>query len=262
VLPGFKVIANGDVYIQGSVTDATIEAGGNIEVEGRITCKTGGYVKAGGNVIAKEIVSAKVEANGHVIVQDVLMQSTVHAGGAVYILSRARGKIVGGEVMARDDIVTPILGNDRGTDTYVGVGIDPVVREHFETLSSEVVELKKKLMDVEKDLTKARNLGLIKKVASLEEEETQLRQQYEQLKEEYEYLLAEIKSLRSGKKIYVKDRVYPKVHATFYDTTFDIDRIYENCVLTCDESRNLRVKPWQDPPPIDIVPSSDKAGEA
>lgn len=263
VLPGFKVIANGDVYIQGSVTDATIEAGGNIEVQGRITCKTGGYVKAGGNVLAKEIVSAKVEANGHVVVEDVLMQSTVHAGGAVYILSRARGRIVGGEVMARDDIVTPILGNDRGTNTHVGVGIDPIVKEHFETLSSEVVELKKKLMDVEKDLTKARNLGLIKKVASLEEEEEQLRKQYQQLKEEYEYLLAEIKSLRSGKKIYIKDRVYPKVHATFYDTTFDIDRIYENCVLTCDESRNLRVKPWQDPPPIDIVPSSSsKAGEA
>ncbi len=261
VLPGFKIIANGDIYISGSIVDATVEAGGNIEVEGRITCKSGGYVKAGGNVIAKEIVSANVEANGHVVVSDVLIQSKVLAGGGVYILSRANGKIVGGEIMARDDIVTPILGNDRGTETYVGVGIDPVVKEHFEHLSSQVVELKKKLMDVQKDLTKARNLGILKRVASLEEEETSLKEEYQKLREEYEYLLREIKNLRSGKRVYVKDRVFPKVNITFYDTTFNIDRIYENCVIRCDESRNLRIEPWQDPPSIDISSLGSQAGE-
>jgi len=252
VLPGFKIEANGDVYIKGSVNDAIIEADGNVEVEGRITGKKSGYVKAGGNVIAKEIVSANVEANGHVIVSDVLIQSKVHAGGGVFILSRANGKIVGGEVMARDDIVTPILGNDRGTETFVGVGIDKVVMEHFNSLSSEVVELKKKLIDVEKDLRKARNLGATKRVASLEDEYEKLMQEYKKLQEEYSYLLSEIKSLRSGKKVYVKDRVYPKVSITFYDTTFYIDRVYESCVLTCSESRNLVIKPWQDPPSVDI----------
>ncbi len=258
VLPGFKIIANGDVYIKGSVNDAIIEAGGSVEVEGRITGKKSGYIKAGGNVIAKEIVSADIEANGHVVVSDVLMQSKVHAGGGVFILSRARGKIVGGEVMARDDIVTPILGNDRGTETHVGVGIDKVVMEHFNAISSEVVELKKKLMDVEKDLRKARNLGAAKRVASLEEEYEKLQEEYRKLQEEYSYLLSEIKSLRSGKKVYVKDRVFPKVSVTFYDTTFYIDRIYENCVLTCNESRNLVVKPWQDPPSVDINPQGEE----
>lgn len=252
VLPGFKVQANGDVYVSGSVVNAVIDAGGNVEVLGRITSGDSGYVKAGGNVIAKEIVSAKVNANGHIVITDVLMHSYVQAGGGVYILSVEKGKIVGGEVIAKEDVVTPLLGNDRGTLTSVGVGIDPVVKEQFEKLSKDVVEIKKKVMDVKKDLVKAKNIGLVRKVSLLEEEFEELKKRYAELKEEYEYLLSEIKKLRTTRKIYVKRIVYPKVNVTFYDVSFYIDRIYEACVLTCNESRSLVVLPWESPPSIDI----------
>ncbi len=253
VLPGFKIIARGDVYIQGSIDDAIVECDGNLKVDGHITHRRNGHVKVGGHLLAGEIIHANVEAGGHVVVGDLLMHSKVRAGGKVYVMSASKGKIVGGEVYAGEDVVSPEIGNDMGTQTTVHVGYDVWVKQRFKELTDEIVTVKRRLIDVERDLKTAIGRGNVKKVQRLMDEKNQLLERWNNLKAEYEEIMGKIRSLRTGSKVYVKFNLYLKTKIVFYDREWIPDRIYSSCVIGMNENEEVEIKPWTQPPELKIT---------
>ena len=129
VLAGFRVRAEGDVVIAGSADNgAHIEAGGNVTVQqGIVGADT--RVQAGGDVVAKFVQEAMVEAAGDVTVGSYIHNAEVQAGGQVRVegAGGSGGGIIGGRAGGVKGIWSRNVGSPHTATTRVYAGIDPAL---------------------------------------------------------------------------------------------------------------------------------------
>lgn len=157
IIAGYRIQAKGDITVEGVVEGATLIAGGQIILKRGIQGMGRGLLQADGNIIAKFIESATVEAGGYVAA-DAILHSNVIAKGDVTVDGR-KGLIVGGNVRSGSSISARELGSTMGTVTVVEVGIDPVVVEEFRSLEKEQTANAEEMEKLMQTLT-----GLAKKV--------------------------------------------------------------------------------------------------
>lgn len=143
VCTNFTVRAKGNIEVAGVVEGAYLEAGGNIIIARGMNGMARGVLKAGGNVIAKFIENAKVNAGGYVSAGSIL-HSEVMAGTEIHVDGK-RGFITGGRVSATNLIHVKTLGSPMGADTIVEVGADPGVKVRIQELQKQLTEDKKNL---------------------------------------------------------------------------------------------------------------------
>ncbi len=140
VLAGFSVKATGDVVVTGIVEGASIQAGGNITFNRGVQGMNKAVIRAGGNIVSKFIESTElVHANGK-IETDSILHSRVSAKGSITAAGK-NGLIVGGEVRSIVLIDAKNIGNEMGTATVVGVGVDPAVKKRVDELKKSLEQL-------------------------------------------------------------------------------------------------------------------------
>ena len=137
VLAGFSVKAKGDVIVQGIVEGATVTAGGNITFNRGVQGMNKAVIRAGGNIVSKFIESAElVEAGGN-IEADSILHSRVVAKGSIKA-SGKKGLIIGGDVKATTLIEAKTIGNEMGTATIIGVGVNPTMKKRMDELKKSL----------------------------------------------------------------------------------------------------------------------------
>lgn len=136
---GFEVRASDDIRVGGGVEDAIVEAGADIYINGGIIGSGGGRVHAGGKITARFFESARVHADGDIIVHDDILRSAVSTHGSL-IVTKGKGRIRGGSVEALKDVEVNEIGSDAGIKTYVSVGMDSKTRK---VLSDSKKQLKR-----------------------------------------------------------------------------------------------------------------------
>ncbi|MEN6413164.1 MAG: FapA family protein [Veillonellales bacterium] len=150
VQEGFTVKAEGDVEIAGTVSGGIVE-GKNVVVRMGIQGMHRGYIKAVENVTAKFIENATVYAGNDVVASDVILHSKINAGQKVVVEGR-RGLIAGGSIIAGDEIRAKIVGTHMATNTELGVGINPLLREEYQVIRKEIKKLEQSLEQTQKAL--------------------------------------------------------------------------------------------------------------
>jgi uncharacterized protein (DUF342 family) len=130
VRAGFKVKADGDIRVLGSVEGAELDAGGSIEISAGIIGQNKGLVKAGKSVKSAFIQDGIVEAGEDVLVSQSIMHSTIRAGKNV-ICQGVKGLIVGGMIQAGEKVAARIVGNSMSTNTIIEVGVLPALRNEL-----------------------------------------------------------------------------------------------------------------------------------
>lgn len=216
VRTGFSVIAKGNINVQGVVEGARLIAGGNIVIQRGIQGMNRGTIQAQGNVIAKFIESATIQANGYVEA-DAIMHSKVTAKTEIHVAGK-KGLIVGGHVRAGSLIQAQTMGSPMGGSTCVEVGTDPAIQDKL----TELKEEKKKLQAEEYQLgqvlevvKKKQQKGILEpsKLASFQstlvryKEVTQRMQEIEKEVAVYEENIGDLE----GAKIKVDKIIYPGV---------------------------------------------------
>ncbi len=137
VLAGFSVKAAGNISVSGIVEGATIIAGGNITFNRGVQGMNKAVIKAGGNIVSKFIESAEHVSAGGSIDTDSILHSKVTAKGHI-IASGKNGLIVGGDVRSITLVEAKSIGNEMGTATVVGVGVDPAAKRRVDELKSDL----------------------------------------------------------------------------------------------------------------------------
>jgi uncharacterized protein (DUF342 family) len=137
VRSGFKVKAEGDIRIIGSVEGAELEAAGSIEISAGIIGQNRGLVKAAKNVKTAFIQDGIVEAGEDVLVSQSIMHSTIRAGKNV-ICQGVKGLIVGGMIQAGEKVAARTIGNSMATNTIVEVGVLPELRNEMLQLRAQL----------------------------------------------------------------------------------------------------------------------------
>lgn len=146
VKDGYKVTAEGDIEIVGTVESAEIVSNGSIKLVRGIQGRGKGRLKAGLDVIARYIENTQVEAENN-IVSEAAMHSTLFAGNKI-ILKGRRGLIVGGKSTAGEEVVAKTIGSQLATYTEIEVGVNPKHKKALQEINLELTNTKKNLTKV------------------------------------------------------------------------------------------------------------------
>lgn len=137
VKSGFKVHADSDIIVEGDVDNAQLIAGGSIVVKLGVVGKDGTKLVAGGDVSAKFIQNAKVEAKKSVIVSDSIINCDILTYDRIEVTGK-NGKIIGGKLTALYEIKSPIVGTQTETITTLTVGRNFAVEEELNKKRGEI----------------------------------------------------------------------------------------------------------------------------
>ncbi|MDD6571027.1 MAG: FapA family protein [Thermoflexaceae bacterium] len=140
VLAGFSVRASGNIEVNGIVEGATVEAGGDLTLIHGVQGMGKAVLKCNGNMVTKFLESARQVVVGGNLETDTILHSKVETRGNINVTGK-NGLIVGGDVRSTVLISAKYIGNEMGTATVVGVGVDPSEKHKLENLKKEITAL-------------------------------------------------------------------------------------------------------------------------
>lgn len=150
VCENFSVKTDGNVFVTGVVEGAVIEAGKDIIIARGMHGQNKGRLKAGGNIVAKFISAAEVEADGFVEAEQIV---NAHVSAGTNVNAEAgKGLITGGKVMAKMVINAKNIGSPMGASTIVEVGSDLNAKKRLAELQKSVGEKSKTIPKLKKSL--------------------------------------------------------------------------------------------------------------
>ena len=215
VQPGFSIKAEGNVEIYGTISGGIVE-GKNIIIKMGVQGMHRGYIKAKGNVVANFIENATVHADLDVMVSDVILNSRVSAGKKILVEGR-RGLIAGGTVMAGEEIRAKVVGTHMATVTALEVGVNPVLREEYQQIRTEIKKVETNLEKTQKALSILKSMEQStmspdkrEMLLKLTKAQFHLVGQGEMMRNRVTVILGEFEGMRDG-RIRVADTIYPGV---------------------------------------------------
>ena len=231
VQSGLTIKAGGSVEVRGPVDHAVITAGTDIILGYGIQGTEKTKLVAKGNIIAKFIQNAYVEAGGSVITEAIL-HSTVTAGDSIKV-ELGKGTIVGGSVAATNLILAKSIGSPMGTVTALQIGVSPNIYKEYKALAEEVKIKKENLNKIDQSirflLAKSRQEALTAQQRNMLQRFDITRQSvaeiYEEVKNRYQKLGEVVGSVKEG-LIKCSGNVYPGVKITFGHLIKYIDEYY------------------------------------
>ncbi len=129
-----------DVYIQGSVEDAKIIAGGTVKIKGSFVGRGDGLVRAGGDVELSVVLNQTIESGGSITVLKECVNAHLIATEDIVGHSAT---IMGGVVAAGNKIEVRILGGELYSTTKVKLGTLELLTEDIFAINKEI-DLQKK----------------------------------------------------------------------------------------------------------------------
>jgi uncharacterized protein (DUF342 family) len=152
---GSTVEVAGDLIVHGTIRGAFVRVGGKLIVEQGINTAGRGMVRCRSDIEAEFIENSRVACGGNLIVNRVILNSNVVAGGAIVVDPEGGGVVGGGVVSARLMIRTGKLGLPKGNKTEVNVGVDwraelsmQIRQERLKKISDRIEVLRLELREV------------------------------------------------------------------------------------------------------------------
>jgi uncharacterized protein (DUF342 family) len=236
---GFSIKAAGNIEVHGTIEKCEIDCEGDLIVHNGITGKQGARIKAGGNIWAKFIENADVEAGGMVVVSEGIINSSIQCDHKI-ICRGKRASIVGGSIRASEEIDAKTLGSVAGVETNLEVGYDPKLKAELEAQQGKLKILQKEQGSIELEMS-----GLEKQVKALAAAKKEPPQEKKDLYENYKKRLAElmvliqgvqdeinrlqklINELKNNGKISASGKVYPGTKILIKEASLEIRQEYK-----------------------------------
>ena len=160
---GSEVVAAGNVEVRGYVEDAVVSAGGRVVVHGGIMGERT-IIKARGEVHAKYIMNAHVEAAEDVHVEREIDNATILTRGQLIM---PNGRFVGGSCTALGGMTLNEVGSNNGLVTHICAGEDYALKRKLAIKQNQVDHLRGLLKEIET------RIGPLRKKANILSEHTQ-----------------------------------------------------------------------------------------
>ncbi len=148
VLPGFKIEAACDIEVRGVVESSAIKAGGNIRLQNGII---GSELTCGGDVNGRFIENCSLFVEGD-IRAEYIVDSSVKCGKNIKVMGN-RARIIGGSLVAGQNIEARVIGSPAGIPTRLEIGTDPAVLKRQQELVTQISELEKSINSLQPLIT-------------------------------------------------------------------------------------------------------------
>lgn len=240
VLNGFRVVADGDVQINGIIEGGYIENTGNIIVKRGVQGFNKLVIKSLGNVTSKFIENSMVLSDGNVFAE-VIMHSQISCKGNINMYGK-RGLIVGGVIKAGKEISAKTVGSVMHTATILEVGVDPEIKNKYENLKNKIDKIDEELNKI---MQASNLLERLKKMNKIDNNKIQMYNKVEKTKavliEERKKLNKELIMLdeqiknASGGIVRVSNIIYPGVKINIGNSSITIKEEMKRCVFYIDK---------------------------
>jgi uncharacterized protein len=214
VRPKFSVVADGDIEIQGSVEDATIESKkGDVIIHGVVVNKIEGYVKAANSIYATIATNAILKAK-NIYIEKESMNCNLEATNKI-VIEGAPGVLVGGIAHAKNLIRSRVIGSSSWIQTKIHVGDisslqkkQRVLTQYINDNESRLKQLKDsiKILELQQNSTQAEQ----KEVEKLKIQMNTLKEELTNDCDEKNNIELEINQ-RKDARLEILDTLYPKV---------------------------------------------------
>jgi uncharacterized protein (DUF342 family) len=151
VKDGFKIHAGEDIIISGVVEGAELTAGGKITVVGGVSGNDKAKIVCKGDASIKYVRNAIVEVGGNLNIGQAIMHSKVTCDGKVAVAGQ-RGVIVGGQIIAGQEVSAGIIGSNFATNTEIVVGEIVSIREELQKIDMELKSIVENLDKTKKGM--------------------------------------------------------------------------------------------------------------
>ena len=251
---GFSIKAAGNIEVRGSVGRCDLDAEGDIIVHQGITSKNAGKIICGHSVWSKFIENSSVEAGELVVVSDGIINSNIVATKKI-ICKGKRASIVGGHVLAAEEINAKTLGSIAGSETILEVGYDPKSKQNFDALEAKRVELEKDQDEVDLNLGSLENLKKAKKTLPEEKQKfydelvarkKDVLADLNEVKKELESLKTYLSQLKINGKICASMTVFPGVKIFIKDALLEVKSEFK-AVTFLAEGNLVKVTKYEEP---------------
>ena len=148
---GFSIKAKGDVLISQNVEDGIIESNGDVTIGSGVVGKDIVKISCGGNFTAKYLQNANIEAVGRVLIQDSIINSNVFSNKAVDVTGKS-GKIIGGEIIAFEEVIAKTIGSPNETTTTISVGRNLEIEKELEDNRKEAKKWTEETNEIKRQL--------------------------------------------------------------------------------------------------------------
>ena len=237
VCENFSIKTDGNVFVNGVVEGALIEAGGNIIIARGMHGQNKGKLVAGGNIIAKFLSASEVTAKGFVEAEQIL-NSHVTAGTEIHA-EAGKGLITGGKTVASRAVNVKNAGSPMGTATIIEVGADPEAKKKQAILNKSVGDKSKSVSQMRQVLeaTAMKIKTGVKltpdQIKSMKLLQQQMIEQQAELQKELSELAALDESLKfdEGAHVDVRGTMYQGVALTISGATMTVKKEYTFCRL-------------------------------
>jgi uncharacterized protein (DUF342 family) len=161
VTEGMKIHASVDIFVDGTVEAAEIEAGGNIVIKGGVI----GHTEHGGEpgtfnarIISQGSISVRfaentsMEAGEDIIIEKFSMHNHLTSLHRILVGKHTgkNGRIIGGLTCASDQIRAGVIGSDAGFITKVNAGVNPYLQAKLDKLTLGIDANERELEDIKK----------------------------------------------------------------------------------------------------------------
>lgn len=237
VCENFQIKTDGNVFVNGVVEGAYIEAGGDIIIARGMHGQNKGKLVAGGNIIAKFISSAEVTAGGYVEAEQIL-NANVTAGTSVHA-DAGKGLVNGGRILAKSCIKLKNAGSPMGSNTIIEVGCDPAAKKRLAILQKDIAERSKTINQLKTGIASA--LVKVQGGTKLTTEQLMSFKAWQQsLEEEQKQLNAELQEMQQlddelkdegNAHIDIKGTMYQGVNVTISGVNMVVRKEFTFCKL-------------------------------
>lgn len=137
VKDGFKVYAGEDLIVNGVVEGAELKCGGKLTVAGGVSGNDKAKIICASDANIKYIRNAVVEIAGSLTSGQAIMHSKVTVAKKVTVAGK-KGVIVGGQVIAGEEVNAASMGSNFATPTEVVVGEAVGLRDELQRMENEL----------------------------------------------------------------------------------------------------------------------------
>ena len=173
---GATIEADGDIMVKGMLEPCHIKCGGSLTVVGGIVGDEDYSIELAGDLMAKYISEANIEAQGNIVVGNEIAHSRIYSLGQVKV---PRGRIAGGTTLAKLGIRVGEAGSSGASDTELIAGVDYTLEKKILWQDEKILKLEEaqdriqkavKVSERNQDLTEKEITtlnGLKKKVSNI-----------------------------------------------------------------------------------------------
>ncbi|MDH4262626.1 MAG: FapA family protein [Spirochaetia bacterium] len=255
VSDNMEVKAAGNIEVAGSVQKAHLEAEGDVIVRQGIVGRDGAVIESTtGSVFAKFVQNTSINVEKDVVVAEGILHSKISAGSKI-LCNGKRAQIVGGEIMAGEEVRVKQLGAQASTPTLVIVGTNPKILQQITQLDNIQKQAKEKLDKIEQNIrtltvqkttqgeefTESKEAMLNKMISGKVKLNERLGETENEKKQLQEYL----QILAAKGKVHVENTLFPGVRIVINEAEFLVNDEYNHVTLVS-ENGNIKILPYED----------------